>query len=78
MAPPNPGLATQREARRAHRTSVSGHGYACSGRLCPELGGHESSLGIMGFNYYYDNQWQLPRTTTWAGTTPQWTRAGCP
>jgi len=27
--------------------------------MCPELGGHESLLDIVGFNYYYDNQWQL-------------------
>lgn len=29
-----------------------------AGRICPELGGEESFLDILGFNYYYDNQWQ--------------------
>jgi beta-glucosidase/6-phospho-beta-glucosidase/beta-galactosidase len=28
------------------------------GRMCPELGGDESYLDILGFNYYYDNQWE--------------------
>ena len=29
-----------------------------TGRLCPELGGHPDLLDIIGFNYYYNNQWQ--------------------
>lgn len=27
------------------------------GRMCPELGGEESLLDVLGFNYYYNNQW---------------------
>ncbi|MCF2446708.1 amine oxidase [Dyadobacter sp. CY345] len=27
------------------------------GRICPELGGHEDLVDILGFNYYYNNQW---------------------
>ncbi|MCE7042863.1 amine oxidase [Dyadobacter sp. CY312] len=27
------------------------------GRLCPELGGSEDLVDILGFNYYYNNQW---------------------
>ncbi|NJC27768.1 hypothetical protein [Neolewinella antarctica] len=27
------------------------------GRMCPELGGQESYLDVMGFNCYYDGQW---------------------
>lgn len=30
-----------------------------AGRLCPELGGHESFLDILGFNYYWNCQWTL-------------------
>ncbi len=30
-----------------------------SGRICPELGGREEYLDILGFNYYYNNQWTL-------------------
>lgn len=30
-----------------------------SGRICPELGGKEEYLDLLGFNYYYDNQWIL-------------------
>ena len=27
------------------------------GRLCPELGGNENYLDILGYNFYYNNQW---------------------
>lgn len=30
-----------------------------SGRMCPELGGSPDFLDILGFNYYYNNQWLL-------------------
>jgi hypothetical protein len=30
-----------------------------SGRMCPELGGRPEYLDILGFNYYYNNQWIL-------------------
>ncbi|UYZ62521.1 glycoside hydrolase family 1 protein [Hymenobacter weizhouensis] len=30
-----------------------------AGYLCPELGGRPEYLDLLGFNYYYDNQWQL-------------------
>ena len=58
VAPPNPWASHQREARTAHRNQFQSIDIL-SGRLCPELGGHESLLDIVGFNYYYDNQWQL-------------------
>ena len=29
-----------------------------AGRICPELGGREDFLDILGFNYYYNNQWE--------------------
>jgi beta-glucosidase/6-phospho-beta-glucosidase/beta-galactosidase len=32
-----------------------------AGRLCPELGGNENYLDILGFNYYYNNQWEHAR-----------------
>jgi hypothetical protein len=27
------------------------------GRMCPELGGNEELVDVLGFNYYYNNQW---------------------
>ncbi|UOG75087.1 amine oxidase [Hymenobacter tibetensis] len=30
-----------------------------AGRICPELGGRPEYLDILGFNFYYDNQWEL-------------------
>ena len=29
-----------------------------AGRICPELGGSESYLDILGFNYYWNSQWE--------------------
>ena len=58
VPPPNPWVSHEREARRAHRNQFQAIDIL-AGRLCPELGGHESLLDIIGFNYYYDNQWQL-------------------
>ena len=29
-----------------------------TGRMCPELGGHPDLLDIIGFNFYYNNQWE--------------------
>ena len=47
----------QRQARAAHDNQFQATDILC-GRLCPELGGHPDLLDIVGFNYYYDNQWQ--------------------
>ena len=58
VPPPNAWESHRREARRMHRDQFQAIDML-SGRLCPELGGHESLLDIVGFNYYYDNQWQL-------------------
>ncbi|NDP28007.1 MAG: hypothetical protein GZ087_11360 [Flavobacterium sp.] len=30
-----------------------------AGRICPELGGSENLLEILGFNYYWDCQWEV-------------------
>jgi len=48
----------QRQARRAHLDQFQATDML-SGRMCPELGGHPDLLDIVGFNFYYDNQWQL-------------------
>ncbi len=46
-----------------------------SGRMCPELGGKPEYLDLLGFNFYYDNQWEhgtgrlpweaVPRDSRW-------------
>ena len=58
IAPPNPWVSHKREAQRMHRDQFQAIDIL-AGRLCPELGGHESLLDIVGFNFYYDNQWHL-------------------
>jgi hypothetical protein len=58
VPPPNPWASHRREARDAHENQFQATDML-SGRLCPELGGSPELLDIVGFNYYYDNQWQL-------------------
>jgi len=57
---PPPGASPQhrRHARNAHHDQFQATDMLC-GRLSPELGGSPELLDIVGFNYYYDNQWQL-------------------
>jgi len=47
-----------------------------TGRSCPELGGAPELIDILGFNYYYNNQWVVPGMTflPWAneGEDPRW------
>lgn len=59
VPPPRPIPRHVREARRAHLNQFQSVDML-AGRLCPELGGREEYLDILGFNYYYDNHWQLP------------------
>ena len=47
-----------------------------AGRTCPELGGSPELLDILGFNYYYDNQWAVPthESLSWTNhdNDPRW------
>ena len=58
VAPLQPTPRQRREGQEAHRNQFQATDML-SGRLYPELGGHPALLDIVGFNYYYDNQWQL-------------------
>ncbi len=44
-----------------HVANLNNHQFQAAdiigGRICPELGGRESYLDILGFNCYYDGQW---------------------
>ena len=69
-----PLQATARErrwAREAHNNQFQAIDIL-AGRLCPELGGREELLDIVGFNYYYDNQWQngTPNRLGWNDDVP--------
>ncbi len=75
VPPPNPWPKHAREAKRAHLDQFQATDIL-SGRMCPELGGHPDLLDIVGFNFYYDNQWQLHphRHLGWNNTPadPRW------
>ena len=58
MVPPlNATPRQRRDAYTAHDNQFQATDML-AGRLCPELGGHPDLLDLVGFNYYYDNQWQ--------------------
>ncbi|WP_207759831.1 glycoside hydrolase family 5 protein [Flavobacterium cyanobacteriorum] len=43
-----------------------------AGRMCPELGGREEFLDILGFNYYWNNQWEHNKgTLPWPESEPK-------
>jgi len=46
------------EAAAAHLTQYQSLDMLC-GNMCPELGGSPELLDILGFNFYYNNQWIL-------------------
>ncbi|MGQ2985011.1 hypothetical protein [Flavobacterium sp.] len=62
-----------------HINTINDHQFQAmdiiAGRMCPELGGSENNLDILGFNYYWNSQWEdgagpLP----WPETIPRRTR----
>lgn len=44
------------DAKKQHELQFQSVDMLC-GRICPELGGKPEYLDILGFNYYYNNQW---------------------
>ncbi len=46
------------EAAHHHELQYQSLDILC-GRICPELGGSPDCLDILGFNFYYNNQWEL-------------------
>ncbi|ALW84932.1 amine oxidase [Hymenobacter sedentarius] len=58
VAPANAGPQQRRDVRTAHLNQFQATDMLC-GKMCPELGGAPELLDVVGFNYYYDNQWQL-------------------
>ena len=53
----HPGYETNLE----HIQNINDHQFQAmdiiGGRMCPELGGSEEYLDILGFNYYWNSQW---------------------
>jgi hypothetical protein len=57
MVPPLDATAEQKTAAaEAHECQYQVLDIL-SGRICPELGGKPEYLDILGFNFYYNNQW---------------------
>ncbi|MGI4862531.1 MAG: hypothetical protein ACRYFZ_01315 [Janthinobacterium lividum] len=58
VPPHDPTHAQKREAKQHHEWQYQATDIL-AGRVSPELGGRPEFLDIMGFNYYYDNQWDV-------------------
>ncbi|GAB3563286.1 hypothetical protein GCM10027578_06700 [Spirosoma luteolum] len=72
IVPPMPATPAQRrQAAEAHTNQFQSVDML-AGRLAPELGGSPALLDILGFNYYYNNQWVVGTGTWlgWADATP--------
>lgn len=62
-----------------HINTINEHQFQAmdiiAGRICPELGGCESNLDILGFNYYWNSQWEDGTgTLPWPETLPRRTK----
>ncbi|TGD81777.1 amine oxidase [Hymenobacter wooponensis] len=64
-----------RWAHDSHESQFQSVDMLC-GRLCPDLGGQPEYVDLLGFNFYYDNQWQHHphHTLPWANESndPRW------
>jgi beta-glucosidase/6-phospho-beta-glucosidase/beta-galactosidase len=58
VAPHNASPQQKREARQHHEWQYQATDIL-AGRVSPELGGRPEFMDIIGFNYYYDNQWEV-------------------
>ncbi len=92
VPPPVPTAEEIAIAAQMHEDQFQSIDMLC-GRMCPELGGTDANLDILGFNYYYNNQKDIgcPDCLPWANETgdPRWrplrelfaevyARYGCP
>ncbi len=58
VPPHDPSPQQKRDAKQHHEWQYQATDIL-AGRVSPELGGRPEFLDIMGFNYYYDNQWDV-------------------
>ncbi|MGI4870393.1 MAG: hypothetical protein ACRYFX_04350 [Janthinobacterium lividum] len=58
VPPHHPTPQQKRDARQHHEWQYQAVDML-AGRVSPELGGRPEYLDILGFNYYYDNQWDV-------------------
>jgi len=58
VPPHNPTPQQRQEAHQHHEWQYQATDIL-AGRVSPELGGRPEFLDIMGFNFYYDNQWEV-------------------
>ena len=71
VPPLDPSPQQKRDARQHHEWQYQSIDML-AGRVSPELGGRPEYLDILGFNYYYDNQWDVTthRRLGWSDQHP--------
>jgi beta-glucosidase/6-phospho-beta-glucosidase/beta-galactosidase len=71
VPPLNANESQAREAQAVHENQYQSVDIL-SGRICPELGGSSDYLDILGFNFYYNNQWvvRVNDLLPWANLQP--------
>jgi len=70
VAPHDPTPQQRQDARQHHEWQYQATDIL-AGRVSPELGGRPEFLDIMGFNYYYDNQWEVGSSRRLGWNDPQ-------
>lgn len=67
------GRAEKAEARRHHEDQFQVLDIL-GGRMCPELRGRPEYLDLLGFNFYYNNQWvhTTHEMLVWKNRDPRW------
>jgi beta-glucosidase/6-phospho-beta-glucosidase/beta-galactosidase len=68
---PHDATPQQRQEARQHHEWQYQATDILAGRVSPELGGRPEFLDIMGFNYYYDNQWEVGSSRRLGWNDPQ-------
>ena len=68
---PHDATPQQRQDARQHHEWQYQATDILAGRVSPELGGRPEFLDIMGFNYYYDNQWEVGSSRRLGWNDPQ-------
>jgi hypothetical protein len=71
IVPPHDPTPQQRNDARQHHEWQYQATDMLAGRVSPELGGRPELLDIMGFNYYYDNQWDVSTSRRLGWNDPQ-------
>jgi hypothetical protein len=75
IGPGHGASEAQRERARPQHEDQFQVTEILSGRMCPELRGRPEYLDLLGYNFYYNNQWvhEPHEMLVWKDADPRWT-----